>query len=459
MRSTSPILLFSATRGQAGLIAVAITVLIALILGAVTITGLTNMQSKRTITARGTLQSYYVAQAGVQEALATRMLPRSNYLSFNPPAGIPPYFPSSGLVFRQPATQTELLGVYRYLIVGGDPARKTDGSYYNAPPQNPTAPYYNVGPDTTQNAANVVPRLVTFQSSPPNSPFYIVSSGLICRSPQGVIGVDQFLNSPTTNPAAIGIVPSCKAGYNLDQTTVVVRVNMEPEVGTMDRVNESWESRIQSIATNTVTLPGPAFVPGAGWTSTFNFQDAWTHNTTINTPVNINRIVFFEFGPNRIYQSVACGAGVCNVPNPVPIKASMMVYFDGPIDYRSLSSNITGGTPPGTYYDPNINRCKVGNGVVNLNNCAIQLWQTAPGVPNQYTGMQVVPILPYLTKILLLAPLGTTGSAPNINGNGAQYELRLRLDKISSFSQAHGLPSNYLINFRTCKPGDPAPCP
>jgi hypothetical protein len=446
------------------MVAIAITLMVALVLGATTLSNLTMTNAKRTVVTRQTLQTYYVAEAGIQEALATRMLPRSNYLNFmNPrPAGVNPYLPPSGLVFQDPQTQQGLIGVYRYIIVGGDPSRRADGSYYDIP----AGPPFAVGPNTTQNAANPIPRLVTFQTSPPDSPFYVISQGFTCKTPGGAIGVDQFAGAPTTDPANIGVNPACQAPNTLDQITLVTRVAMESEVaGTLDRVNRTLEFKDAT----SINLPGQAFIPGQGWQqNNVNFPLAWQYagNTAGETPVRLTRIVFFDFGPNRIYQSVdlAGNPAQTTVANPVPVNASMMLYFDGPFDYRSLSANLT-GTRADLVYERNLAGCKLGdaNGgsppaaVNDMNNCAIQLYGNpiAPGVGGtQYTGLQVVPILPYLTKVLLLAPLGNNVSS------GTQYEIRVREDALKSFSLASGPVNQYLIRFQTCPvSGGPAPCP
>ncbi|HEY9744766.1 MAG TPA: hypothetical protein V6C99_00955, partial [Oculatellaceae cyanobacterium] len=164
IRHTNP-----TANGQGALVAIAVTMLIALVLGATSMTGLMQMNSKRTVVTRQSLQTYYVAQAGIQEALATRMVPRSNALNFmsTMPGKAYPYYSASGLVYEDPVNRKKLIGVYRYLIVGGDPSKNG---------KDPNGNYYS-STDMTVGSSSPKPRLVTFQTSPPDSPFYVISNG------------------------------------------------------------------------------------------------------------------------------------------------------------------------------------------------------------------------------------------------------------------------------------------
>jgi hypothetical protein len=438
----------SAHPGQGALIAIAVTIMIALVLGGTTMSSLMQMNSKRTVITRQSLQTYYVAQAGIQEALATRMLPRSNALNFmnkaTLPTGASPYFPDSGLVYEDPGKQRGLIGVYRYLILGGDPSKNASGNYYNAP----SGPPFSLGPDTTNNPSNPKPRLLTFQSSPDESPFYIISNGLTCLANNGQVGKDQFIGSAANqaaNPQLIGTQPRCNNGYSLDEITLVTKVQLESEKpGVWDQLNQTWTYRNYVIGSNkdysspkNIPLPGSTFVPGSGWVNSVNFTDAWTHSSTSNSPVKPTQIVFFDFATSQIYHKQTLDTGsTTTIPSTtvIPPKASMMLYFDGPIDYRSLSVN----------YDRNLDGCKTGVGT-----CAIQFTDSSN---KPYTGMTVVPIMPYLTKVLLLAPIGN-----NLN-NATTYKLVLDQNFISSFSGAR-LSGKHTIEFQTCPvSGGPAYC-
>lgn len=427
--------------GQAGLIAIAVSLVIMLVIGGASLSSLSTLNSQRNIMDHRTMQAYYIAQAGMQEALATRMMPRSNYLNFvtqpaGAPAVIPPYYNNSGLVYQQPNTKQQLLGVYRYLIVGGDPSRKADGSYYGVPNGPPFAP----GPNVT-TGTSAIPRLVTIQSNPPASPFYIISNGITCVKGNTVNGTDQGIDQ-FVGPANIttasqltldgNTAPQCKAGYSIQEVTLRAQVSMEQESGVLDKVDSV---QIYADRTN-VPLPASAFIPGAGWTNTVNFNTAWNYqgNTAGLTPARPTRMVFFKFGSNKIYQSIDLTGGgwLFTAAAPVPVDASMMLYFDGPIDYRSLSSNITGSMA--YYYDKDLSGCK-GAGVLN---CGVRLYGGPPFFPI-YTGLLVVPILPYTTKVLLLAPLGNNLSSGN------NYHFDIFSNNIRSYSYAPGTNAATLI--------------
>lgn len=413
--------------GQAGLMAIAVSIIIALVMAGSTLSNMSSMDAQRNLVDRRSLQAYYVAQAGLQEALATRMLPRSNYLNFvtppNTPGPVTPYYNNSGLVFQNPANQTGLIGAYRYLIVGGDPSRKADGSYYGIPGGPPFAAG---GPDVT-SGANPIPRLVTFNTNPPASPFIVLSNGITCVRDNNATGADQgvdkFIGSTANITSAKqltldgNLAAQCQPGYSIQEVTLVAQVSLQQENGALDKVDSVRIYKDRSR----LTLPANAFVPGQGWVTaanaTVNFDNAWgSHSSAIGQdPVHPMRMVFFQFGTNKIYQSVdISGGGSITIPNPVPADASMMLYFDGPIDYRSISG-VAWNNDATWYYDKNLTGCKSGNSY----SCMIRLYEniTNPWFP-LYTGLRVVPILPYCTKVLLLAPLGG-----NLNTGGQSYHM------------------------------------
>lgn len=439
IRHTNP-----TANGQGALVAIAVTMLIALVLGATSMTGLMQMNSKRTVVTRQSLQTYYVAQAGIQEALATRMVPRSNALNFmsTMPGKAYPYYSASGLVYEDPVNRKKLIGVYRYLIVGGDPSKNG---------KDPNGNYYS-STDMTVGSSSPKPRLVTFQTSPPDSPFYVISNGLTCLKDNGEIGRDRFIGATTANPAkTMGQRPVCEAGYTLDETTIVSRVQLESETPNVrDKLNQNHVYRNYVIGTQKnyttgvkkIPLPAKAFVPGAGWVNEFDFESAWMHSATTNSPAKPTRIVFFDFATGKIYLNQALGSGAStNIGSVVPPKASIMLYFDGPVDFRSFSISD---------YDPNLKDCKT-TLTPTTSNCAIQLKDSLSGTI--YSGMTVVPIMPYLTKVLLLAPLGN-----NLSSNKG-YQLVIRRSDIYSFSGSRADTTNHTINFNTCPAsGGPAYC-
>jgi len=439
--------------GQAGLLAIAVSIIIALVLAGGSLSFMSQQSANRNLVDQRSLQAYYVAQAGLQEALATRMLPRSNYLSFYTPAGTPkpvtPYYNDSGLVFQSPANKTRLLGVYRYVILGGDPSRQADGSYYGIPP----GPPFNAANPNVTNNATPTPRLVTFNSNPPSSPFYVVSTGVTCVKNTGTNGADQGIDKFQTSTPGITTAkqlvlnpsgaPQCQTGYKTQEVTMVAQVSIEQENGAKDKVDSIrlFNDR------NRINLSGGSFVPGRGWLNAgtwFDFDTAWGYqgNTPGLTPGRPMRIVFFKFGTNQIYHVLdVSGGGSVNAPWPIPADASMMVDFDGPIDYRSFS-NVRWDGFAGEFYNTDLSGCKSGNSY----SCLVRLYLNNPPWFTLYTGLKVVPILPYSTKALLLAPLGA-----NIVPGGTSYHMdyggQVAGATFRSFSYAPG--TSVVVNFKT----------
>ena len=485
-----------AAPAQAAVMIVLAVVVVVLGLYSASNSNMALMNSKRNIVDISSIQTYYVANAGIQEALATRMVPRSNFLNFvtkdhtapyydapdnltDLPSAVTPMYPESGLLFRDfntsstssttnsntGVTKKGLMGVYRYVIVGGDPSRNPDkgGSYYE-------------NSDLTSNLTANIPRLLTTNTSPWNgssadpgkSPFYIISMGTTCINDIGKnsssakvqVGVDQFQSRPngtqsvssanelilsdnpnntSTNQASVNIQgnPQCKPGYKPFSITLVATVAIEPEtnddIKKLDRIIS-----VQSFGPNDVIrLSGTAFIPNVGWfDSIHDFNSLWGY--TASDPykrkemaARPQRVVFFNFGTNEIYQNFDLDKNnnqareqSLTPDTKIPINASIMIYFDGPIDYRSLSSDINSS---GNLYDKNLSGCKN----PNVSNCAIQLFSsTDPNHPQ--TSMQVIPNLPYSTKVLLLPPLGY-----QLDGNNT-YTLKIYTDKIRGFNYQPG---------------------
>jgi len=437
----SPLTATSHASGQAGLLAVAITILIALVLAATSIAGLSAMNAKRSVAIKQSLQTYYAAQAGLQEALATRMVPRSNYWNFNT-AGFKKgsvnlsqdqlrYFTRSGLIYQNPdpTNPTGLVGMYRYVILGGDPARKANGSYYNKTETRPLP------------AGDITKRLLATDSMPPDSSFIILSNGFTCKpsgtaGQVGVAGVDQ-LNVPTSGTFPANNANLCKKGYTPDEITLIGVASMLPEGGGADRLTRTIIVKDRSK----IALPVAAFVPGYGWRSannTVNFDTVWSSN---NSPaVKLKRVVFYNFMTGDIDMDRTVNAGTNNfakASDPV-ISASDVIrlYFDGPIDYRSIS--------PAN--DQNLDACKT----VDASNCHIRVDEdvnpagncTGPPGSCTYTGMTIIPLLPGSNQVILLPPLNT--SHP-----GNRQAVNIDAENLRSYNGISGDKKGYTILFKT----------
>lgn len=401
--------------GQGSLIAVAVTILIALVLASSSLTGLQQMNVVRSVVTKQTLQTYYTAQAGIHEALATRMLPRSNYYNLvTPAAPASAYFSRSGRVYTDPVNRTGLVGIYRYVVVGGDSARQPDGSYY---------------PVNSLNVAGV-PRLLATDHISENSPFIVLSMGTTCKTTSGkaTVGVDQIsVNAATGQPV-------CNAGFVRDDLVLVTQVKLMRESTVANPLRDRAD-RMQVFKDSTqVRLPANAFVPGYGWTNTttnINFDAVWAQTAAANGPLRLNRVVFYNFSDNTVYADQPVAGPVTNVAAPIPSKAVIRLYFDGPIDYRSISPT----------YNRQLTDCQ-GAGAAN---CRIRVMQNPLGPPlggTAYTGNTTIPLFPGSTQVILLPPLTNT-----LNGATPQA-VRVDATRMRSFSGAPG-PADYTINFVT----------
>jgi hypothetical protein len=362
--------------GQGGLIAIAVTVVVTLVLVSGAMSGMSALNASRTVVTKQTLQSYYIAQSGIQEALATRMVPRSNLLNFSASAAAAqtPVYAGSGLVYRNPdpTNPSGLLGQYRYLVVGGQGARvPNDGSYYNP---------------TVLNNVNI-PRLLVTDTIPDTSPFIIISNASVCKS--------------TTNRSAVvpdmlipGTVPSCKAGYAIDELTLIAQARLNREKnGTLTQMDRATQMRVFKNSNN-LTLPAGAQVPGyTNWQpagSTINFTTAWNGGS-----VELARVVFYNFADNTVYANVPIAGANTSVATSVPAKSVIRLYFNNAFDFRSISpsynSNLTDCTAPAT-----------------AATCRIRVMQNTNSAGNNgtaYVGNTTIPLLPDGSQVILLPPL------------------------------------------------------
>ncbi len=475
---------FQAQSGQSALIGVVGLILLTVALIASANTFMQQSSKNRNVVDTLSIQTYYVANAGIQEAIATRFLPRSNFLSFVNPANPSPYnflppmdprvkspYPKSGLVFQNVgANPSGLMGVYRYVIVGGDPSRKND----------PMGPYYGEH-DMTANDATL-PRLLTNNSTPwdgvdvtrANSPLYVISKGMTCIAndkawPNKFVASSSSVTYPTdlrlasntsagtsTSPSP---KPQCNSGYKPSNLTVVAKVLIEPES------NLSKPDQVVYIHSfpegQPVVLDQSAYIPGEGWKKEItDFEKVWGYQagetargdyrtaSALTNPARPRKVVFFQMGSHQIYANYDLppnGSADFTRNQPVPVDAAIMLYFDGPIDYRSLSNDFRVNklhpsvVPNKYYYNKNLDGCKntVKDPLTNqpIYNCSIQMTSTVRGLDKPYTGMAVVPNLPYSTKVLLLPPLGYSESPRDYT---EYFQLNVYPEKIRGFNYVQG---------------------
>lgn len=394
------------SRGQGSLIAVAIAILLALILISGGLSGLNTMNSNRSVVTKQTLQTYYVAQAGVQEALASRMLPRTNALNFVTAQA--PYFNQSGLVYQDPINRQGLLGEYRYFIVGGEGARQSNGSYYPISDRTPDG----------------IPRLLATQTIPDASPFLVISKGTVCKSAaqKSVVALNRLI--PGSNP-------QCQTGYVRDELTLVARAHLNRETtGTTPLMDRADQIRVFKDSSR-VILPDGASVPGyASWLgagSTIDFEQAWA-----NGGVQLNRVVFYNFADNTLYADVPISGASTTVATTIPSKAVIRLYFNDGLDFRSISPT----------FNRQLTDC-AGTGAANCNIRVMQNTTVTGTGGTAYGGNTILPLLPQGSQVILLPPL--TGQ---IAGGGVQHAVRVNATRLRSFNGRSGT-VDYTINFVT----------
>ncbi len=420
--------------GQGGLLAAAITIVLGLVMVGATLSTLSQQNAQHSVVTKQSLQTYYAAEAGVQEALASRMLPRSNAVNFNSsadsnngslPVSDKKFYTRSGFIYQNPADITKgLVAKYRYIILGGDSARKPDGSYFA----------------NGDNTSTGIPRLLSTETIPSTSPFIIVSTGTTCKSTKG--NSQALLDRLTPGP-----IPACSGGTTKDEVTLVVMANLvqEPSGGIKlkDRV---IQQRVYKNGTQ-IPLPAGTFVPGYGWRNagaTVNFDTMWQYTgnggDAVN-PLTLNKVIFYNFADNSIYKncdvtgstSTSCGATIANVP----ANAAIRLYFNGPIDYRSISptTNLT---------DRSLTNCQPTPSNPNqADQCNIRVVPDPPmiGSNHAYKSNTTIPLFPGSTQVILLPPM--VALTP-----GKPHQLEVDTTKMRSFSNSAGT-KNYRLAFTT----------
>lgn len=399
--------------GQGALIATAVITLVAMVTMALALNQAAYYNARRTVSTRESLQLYYVAQAGIQEALATRFVPRTNYLNFiqNQVNVNPPYYGLSGNVYQDPANpnNAELIGMYRYLTLGGDPA------------VNPNTGLY-------VNNRYVVNDIL--------QPVYILSKGSICVTPNGNIdpGIIQVDNN---NPRPVCNNPA----YMLEELTILAKVDLSRQVDPTNDIIEFY--RVFKNDTN-IQLDQPVFVPGQNGqaNTSINFEVSWNATALNGTPlvrqeVRPTAIAFYNVSDSEPDRIVNINGPNTVVPPPAIDPSSVMkIYFNGGVDYRTL------------YINPALGQTIQGDclgAAADRENCTVRVRNITPGPDfNQlFTNSTIFPTFPTETQFQLFPPLGTG----NVLGGGNTY--RIEMDTALADWRGNRLPSEYRITFTT----------
>jgi hypothetical protein len=402
-----------AARGQGGLVAIAVSMVVALVLAATTISGLSYLNAKRSVVTMQSLQTYYAAQAGIQEAIATRMMPGSNYLALygSPNA----YYTRSGKIYQDPSnTAKGVVGYYRFVVVGGDAARQANGNYYNDGDTNP-----NTG----------TPWLLENDSIPTTSPFVVMSNGITCvkNASDGLVVADQFDTSTPTSP-------TCKAGYTKQELTLVARARLQQPGPSGAKPKDQVDHTRTYKDKTKLRLPSPAFVPGYGWTDTntdINFDTVWNYSGSDDAkdPVRLTKVVFYNFTDNTIDVDVNVNGANTTVPGKVPSNDAIRLYFNGPVDFRSIDPTMA----------PTMAGCKA-----DTDTCRIRVVSNPPmsGLNHAYTGNTIIPLFLGSTQVILLPPL--TNTIPG----GTPHDIEVDAKSMMNYTGAKGT-INYKVNFTT----------
>lgn len=404
--------------------AIAVVLLITLTVGGGLLGSMSQQNANQAILTAQNAQAYYAAQAGVQEAIATRMLPRSNYLNFdsNPDSadGIPyflkAYYATSGRISLDLSNDNRVIAKYRYMVLGGDSARMSRNQYFPATAPNTEDPY-----------------LLSVNKIPTSSPFIVVSEGIICHA-DAQIG-KALVNKFEGAGASKLLDGACVAGSRRDQVIVVAQVNLQnPDGVTPDKiVGQQVFKNPQKIK-----LPAGTFVPGYGWmdaNSEINFDTMWranhqANNTGDKNPLTLKKIVVYNFTENQVIRdcdvngpnTTSCGGIINNIPREA---LAFRLYFNGPFDFRSIS-------PRTNLRDNSLQDCKGANAA----NCHVRIMRNNRAFPANI----VLPLYPGGTQVIVLPPLKAYSS-------NETFTLNVDTTQMRSFNGERGN-VDYRIRFR-----------
>jgi hypothetical protein len=286
--------------GNGLLIALAISIVAALAITGISVSQLGMLNSRQAVSIEKSSEKYYCARGGIQETLASRMVPRTNRRALK---GIEaePYNPSSGVCKIAPDKK---LGIYRILVLGGDPNRDVNGNFS----------------DEGKPPGDVI-----------RQPFYIVSQGAVCRNPKtrepGINVIDVRDNGEVY----------CKGSTHtlLDKVTLISKVDFS-------RNNPSKSDRVEglrvAIDPNKFSLETPVWQPcrsGNGISTDVNFNEAFQCNVF----PNLHRVAFYQSGQTTAQNVIVDQAGPFTSTSPGPIvpgTSYIRLVYNGPIDYRTL---------------------------------------------------------------------------------------------------------------------------
>ncbi len=465
-------------------ILITLLICLAVIGGVAASIGVFNQQAaQRNIATKSNLQSYYVAMQGIQEALSTKMIPRSNQLNYrmvrapgempgvqatmfnyNEPADplntglgnvrIMSYYNLSGMTFTnvrrlpresfpQAINPNDIMGAYRYIVVGGDQSRiAVNGRYYF------DTGLPGAGTSRTGNGNATELQLITQPFAFPltSSAFYVVSNGMTCvPRAGGVAAPGQIVYRP------FPLRPTCRnlQEFELDETNLVARVEVErASIRNLGRLNRLLDpDRITHIvvskpdpnrpnldADNTAEFPfgqneGGAFIPGIlpngnefdtfratptpgpinNNRNTFpvNFEDLWRAGLPQgqirpNSNIRLTKVMVFQsattqlplanLGNRTLADFLNAVDDNVNIPPPVNMTTPTTITLANPLRVTStIRLYFNGGIDLRSIYRYQVNNCSQ-----NPQLCNIQLRAGA-----DLRDFNFVPLVPSSNTIII----------------------------------------------------------
>lgn len=414
-----------ALQGNAALTAI-IMGLLFLIVGGLGYSYLNNLEAQRNIVGESQQSLFYVAQSGIQEVLANRFYPRTNHLALEQatvktPGLLPPpdepYFRNSGRVTTTTLNGADevLVGVYRTLILGGDPARNPNNGQFLKTPDN-----YN--------------QLVTHNDQIAQDVF-VVSRGMVC-----VNEANQVVNDAAQLANAM---PSCTTGTPRQQTVMARFELSRPDPNNPQNVINRLVERIDlSDSTADINLPIPVQFADGSIRNTFNFEAEWATN---HSYAHLEKVMFYPtINPaNNTNQRnlIDVNGPTINGPTNIARDEAIRLYFRGAIDRRSIYG-----------FDPD--NCKEKS---KINDCNIRVEKLdyKGNVVDTYTSSTLIPVYPAMTQVIVYPP-----SDPNqAFENNSSYRLVVS----PRLQDTAGNTSNteYRLNFcvEGCSEAPPPPPP
>jgi hypothetical protein len=460
--------------GQAAVLAIFVLTLTVLMFAAQMVAGIQRQVAMQTTFRQTNDFSLSIALQGVQEALASRMFPRSNQLNFlefkNNPSNFQgegrsiysngklvgqfPFFPESGFVYDNldgGNPNRKLLGVYHYMVLGGDSAQNRFAKADNVNGVSPMKRYLESYKDLLNNVSYV----------PNTTPFYIVSRSLHCtdtssgRVVPGALKESAFkqLTQATINKIRNRDASLCSnlANTRLESKIVVLAVNLDQSNTNINA--RDYAEGMLVFNDDFFKLPNNwyGFVPNVGWTNgkqstggkgiDFNttYAQANVNNGWKLAPSRLMRVIFYDAGLKSVdpqgsivydvdMSGVTPGNTVVLNGNTatggakilrnnvswttgsaaIPPYSMVKLFFQGPIDFRSISN-----------YDPA--RCDQA-----ANQCNIMVIDRGAG--GTVLNANIAPMLPSSAHFLL-----GTGFIPG-NGAARQHELYIRSSAIRDYS-------------------------